>query len=862
MRTLAVAVLFVLSTPAVSWSQVPPAPATASKETVVAGERYRRSGLYQWLFGSGYRDLWTTPFAIEILDLKSFGGGLTPTRVVGAGQSRGLAFKGGDGRLYTFRPLLKDPSGLLPVELRETFARGFVVDQMASGHPAGHVIVGPLYRAVGITHNEAQLVTMPDDPALGEFRTEFKGQLGDIEEFGGSPGIIQAEENIDGEELWKRTREDPSLRVDARAYLRARLVDQIIGDWDRHRNQWRWAKIAGKELWQPIPEDRDQAFVKFNGMVISSIRPGLPLLVDYGPKYSSLEGLTFDGWDVDRRLLAELPASVYDEEAGKVRSALTDAVIDAAVRRMPPEFYAKNGATLTAAIKARRDNVTTQAKEFYRFLSKSVDIYGTDVAEVVNVDRAPSGDVTVSVAAEGQEPYFRRTFNKNDTSEIRLLLFGGNDRVVTKGDAAGPKVRAVGGDGDDVVDDSAGGRTRFYDSGTADKVVAGKGTSWDRGLFTPPPANRSGAWIPPRDWGRQTIVMPTLSGGSDLGLVAGLSMTSTGYAFRRFPYAGQHQLSLTFSTAVKAFRGVYAYDRKLENSKLSLGLTAAASGYGILRFYGFGNETPSFEPDDDIAKIENDQFVLAPRITVPIGKMELSFEAVGKYTKTDRRDNPLFPVFPSEVPLSSANSFVTTDDIGQVGAGFEGRLDTTDKPAWPSRGLKLWVGGHAYPSAWDLEDPFGEVHGEVSTYLSPSVPGKVVLMLRGGGKRVFGDHPYFESAFLGGRASTTIAGLGDDPGLVRGLRPQRYAGDGVLYGNAELRISLGNVFVLVPGELGIHGLFDVGRVYLEDDPSSKWHHGVGGGLWFASPNRRNVVTLSIAKSEGRTGLYIQAGLAF
>ena len=98
--------------------------------------------------------------------------------------------------------------------------------------------------------------------------------------------------------------------------------------------------------------------------------------------------------------------------------------------------------------------------------------------------------------------------------------------------------------------------------------------------------------------------------------------------------------------------------------------------------------------------------------------------------------------------------------------------------------------------------------------------------------------------------------------MIRGLRPQRYAGDGVVYGNAELRVALGNAFIFVPGEIGILGLYDVGRVYLKGEDSNKWHNGVGGGLWFASPNRRNSVTLSVAKSEGRIGFYIKTGVAF
>ena len=61
------------------------------KRTVVAGERYRKSGLHRFVFGSEYRDLWTLPVAIDVLDFEKYAGGLTPVRVLGHGQTKVLA---------------------------------------------------------------------------------------------------------------------------------------------------------------------------------------------------------------------------------------------------------------------------------------------------------------------------------------------------------------------------------------------------------------------------------------------------------------------------------------------------------------------------------------------------------------------------------------------------------------------------------------------------------------------------------------------------------------------------------------------------------------------------------------------------
>jgi len=149
-----------------------------------------------------------------------------------------------------------------------------------------------------------------------------------------------------------------------------------------------------------------------------------------------------------------------------------------------------------------------------------------------------------------------------------------------------------------------------------------------------------------------------------------------------------------------------------------------------------------------------------------------------------------------------------------------------------------------------VEETFGEVHGEVGTYLTPHTTVGPTLALRAGGKKVWGTFPFFESAFVGGAAT------------VRGLREQRYAGDAALYGNAELRLRLGRFFVVLPGDFGVLGLADVGRVYLEGESSDTWHTGVGGGLWFAFLDPANTITVTLARGDNRTALYLRAGFGY
>jgi hypothetical protein len=816
------------------------------RRQVVAGAHYKASGLRRFLFGADYRDLWTTPVDLPVLDLQRYAGGLQPVRRVGGQETRGLAMKGADGRDYTFRAIDKDPTEILPPELRESVARDIVQDQIASSHPAGFVVVPPLLEAAGVMHTTPELVVMPDDPALGEFRPVFAGLMGTIEVYprpvgGGNPGFQDATEIIGGDEMWKRLQASPADRVDARAFLRARLMDVFIGDWDRHRSQWRWARLPSSPRWQPIPEDRDQAFVRFEGLFIAMSRKGHPRLLDFGPKYADIVGATFNGWEVDRKLLSELDQTVWEETARDLKARLTDAVLEQAVGGMPPEYGQKDGARLLAGLKARRDALTDQARVYYRNLAGKVDVFATDRAERVELTGQPGGGVEVTIAdgAEGAAPYFHRTLLPAETREVCLHLGAGNDRVVARGESSSISVRVVGDAGCEVVEAAGGLHVRMSDAESCTKVSGS--ASLDTRAYVPPPANPRAPWIPPRDWGHQTLGIPWLRYSPDIGVFLGASVTRTSWGFRKDPDATVQRFRAGYATTAKSGRVDYRGDFRLENSRLRLTLFAGASGIEILRYYGPGNESVSLA-DEDQNKVKQRQYALLPALSIDLGKgTSLTVGPEVHYSTT---------VF-EEGQLIDAVRPYGSEDLGELGGRLAFLLDRSDQPGYPRRGAILRGQARAFPGIWNVRSAFGEVDGDLSTYLTPGRSLRVpTLALRVGGKQVWGDYPFQEAAYIGGHTT------------VRGFRAQRFAGDGSLYGNAELRLPLGHFMILLPGEFGVFALGDVGRVFLAGETSSKWHTAVGGGLWFSFITRGSTLSVSVANSEQRTGLYLDAGFMF
>jgi hypothetical protein len=842
--------LAVALTPVVLAGQTAAAAGPPTRQTVVAGAHYRAGWFHRLFLGAHYRDLWATPLEVDVLDLARFAGGLTPTGCGGRRQTKVLRFLGKDGRQYVFRSVDKDPTLALPPELRATFAKGLVQDQISSAHPGGPLVVAPLLDAAGILHVEPRITFLPDDARLSGFdcvRPGFK--LGMIEERPTEPpdneaGFAGAVELAGTKKLFEQLEHDSRHRVDSRAFLAARLMDVFIGDWDRHQDQWRWGRFDAGEIhwWRPIPRDRDQAFARLDGVLVWLTGFYWPQVIGFGDDYPSIWRLTFAGQVPDRRLLVDLEKPVWDSVARTIQSRLTDSVIDVAVRRLPPEYFRPNGPALTRALRRRRDHLRQITDRYYALLAGVVEIRGTDERDVAEVERLAGGRVAVRLSARSPDaPYYHRTFDGRETEEIRLYLHGGDDRLVVRGsDGSGPLVRVMGGGGDDeLVDSSRAGTTRLYDDRGSNRFVTGPGTSIDRGRYNDPPRDTSTLGRP-RDWGSRWLPLTWLGYEPDVGLFVGAGTLRTTYGFRRLPYSTRVMVRGGYATTAATYRAELTGEFRGIVPPAVVTLQMRASGIDVLRFYGFGNETPD-TGSNDFYKVRQQQYLIAPALQFAFSPTaDLSIGPVYKFAHT-RLEAGTF--------INDSQPYGVTN-FGQVGGAAELRLDTRDVPRAASRGIALSLGGSFYPKALDVASSFGEGHAEIRSYLTARIPLRPTLAVRVAGKKVWGTYPFYEAAYVGG-AST-----------VRGFVEHRFAGDAAVYGNVELRLSVARFYFLVPGEMGVFGLGDAGRVYLSGETSDRWHAAAGGGLWFAFLSRANTISVAAANSVEGTRLYVRAGFPF
>jgi hypothetical protein len=406
--------------------------------TTTPGRTYP-AGFFRRLFaGDLNRHLWQVPVRLPVLDLDSVAGGLHPTEIIGGKQTVGLRFTGRDGLEYDFRPVVKQAL-MLPERIREGPIGDLFEDQMAGQLPFSAVVVASLQDALEITAPRPVPVVMPNDPRLGQYRAMFAGRVGLFavhadERSGDRRGFAGYTRIVDSDVAFDTVRKDMNSAFDAKTFLRIRLLDFIVGDWDRHAGQWRWGRriVEGRTTWRPIPEDRDWAFGHIDGFTAALARVVFPSYVGFGEKLPPISRLARSGREVDAKVLSQLERGEFVSAVRDVQAALSDSVVEAAVAQLPAPYVALDHDRLVGGIRARRQSLGEYAEKYYRHLAREVDVHAfagsRDVAEFTRLNREQARLRLRSGGPEGRVT-FERVFDERDTRVVRLFIDTGEDAV-------------------------------------------------------------------------------------------------------------------------------------------------------------------------------------------------------------------------------------------------------------------------------------------------------------------------------------------------------------------------------------------------------------------------------------------------
>lgn len=838
---------------------------TDSVKIVAANPDYAQGNwLSSAIWGEHYRKEWVQPVRAPYLDMQRTKGGFSVKKRGGGQATKSLHLLDTAGLTYYFRSVDKDPTGALPPELREVFLADFLQDQTPSAHPYGALALPVMAEAAQIYHAKPELYYMPTTPSLGPYLNEFGGMLGTLE--------LKADDNvseydhfgnvsnaINTNNLFDKLKEDNDHEISQPNFLRARLFDMLVGDWDRHEGQWRWAKFDKEDkgnLYRPVPKDRDQVFVKYDGLIpwLLTRRWLVRKFRHFDYSFNDIKGLNQNARYIDRRLLNDLNWQDWEEQISFLQQQLSDSVIETSIKDLPPEVFDISGPEIIAKLSSRREELQEAVRGYYLFLSEYVDVVGSDKHERFEVERLPNGHTRVKVFktkkdGEVHQKLYERTFDPAVTEEIRLYGLDGIDQFVIDGEAeTAIKVRIVGGDDEDILHDRSrikgGGKSIvYYDHKEEDnQLQSGAETRLrlsDRDYINEYYyEGRRGSSFSPK---------ASASYNVDDGILLEAGFNVRSYGFRRQPAADQQlRVYHAFNTGAWefAYKGAF-YDRIKHRYDLMLEANVTGPDY-VLNYFGQGNHS-SFDQPIGHYRIRQNKAEIYPYLNwqaheylrLGIGpQFQYADVAMDRNRGTiiDSDDFRQSELFQEYAYMLGGKAFLTVEAL--------------NSSVSPTRGIS-WRSELSYlnsigSNAVDLT----RLSTDMVLYISPRLRLNPTLALRFGAQKNYGDFLFYQSASLGNTDN------------LRGFRRMRFSGHSSVYQNTELRLPVSRmVNYLFSGTWGVYGFIDHGLVWSDYDQTESWHRGYGPGL-YADLYDRFVISGSAAFSTEGPYFLLNAGYFF
>jgi len=839
-------------------------PATTTT-SVYTPEMTKKGSFYRFLFGTHYSPVYSKQITVPTVSLDTLYGGLTPGRAGGGHQSNSLRIADKDGREFVMRGIKKSATRFLQAaafkekyvgdDYENTFAEDFLLDFYTTAHPYTPFVIDDLEEAVGIFHTNPELYYIPKQNTLKENNNLYGDELYMVEEHPGK-GFKELEsfgkpDDIEGtDDVAANLRKDAKYTIDERAYIRVRLFDMLVGDWDRHADQWRWAKYEGKDkvVYKPIPRDRDQAFPKYDGALTGILMnmPGLRHMQTFKEDISNIKWLNREVYALDLMMIKEADEGLWQEEAQYLTDHLTDEVIDKAFATLPDEVKDASIEDIIAKLKLRRAKLKDYAHGYRKVLLKTVMVTGTDKKDKFIITRLPGGETRVEVQSlkkDKENPVSSQTYNHKQTKEIWIYGLDDDDIFEVHG---APEdaiiIRLIGGQNHDTYSVDNGKKVRIYDFKSKENTYTVDGKT--RLVLTDDyETNSYDAEKPAYNvWAGY----PLLGYNPDDGVKVGALLNYTVNNFNRRPYSQKHSVRANYYFATHGFelgyRGTFMNVASRWNFALDGWYTSPNFS---INFFGWGNETINDDEHTgfDYNRVKLQVFRVAPSFfsqsrNGSFLEFKAPFETIEVDGTTGRFVNQ---------PGAIAERLFEHRQYG----GIEGlyRFENFDSRSLPALGMQFYAKAGYKNSLDEFERGFSYLEGGISLVQKITADDALVISTTLRGKSIFGNgFEFYQAATLGG----------DE---LRSFRRERFTGKQYYFQSTDLRYTIGKVRSFVPLQYGITGGFDYGRIWLKDENSNKWHNSVGGGLWLNGADMLTVKTQLFYGSDGsRFSIVVQFGL--
>ena len=824
---------------------------------VAANPSLKGNGIKKLFLGKNYRKEWKTPVEVPVLNFKTDYGGLTPKKEGGGKQTRSLQVTDSSGQEWSLRSIKKYPDKAIAPELQKTIVQKIVTDGISASYPYGALSMGILSKAANVPFLKDTLVYIPNASELGKFQSKFKNSLvlmeaKEPEDLSIKDNSEDDEKSLSTEEVVYELSKKNTNKVDQAAVLRARLLDNYVMDFDRHEGQWNWIaehKEEGK-IYYPVPKDRDQAFFINQGILPKFMRGKslLPELQGFEKRAKNIRTFNKPARNFDRFFLTELSQDDWNREIDDFLNSMTDDVIESALKQQPKEIQKYSAKKIIKTLKEKRKYFKDDMMKYYNFISSTVVVVGSNQREQFSIVKNDTGAVSVIVnkidsAGNISSKIYERLFDPNVTKEIQIYGLEGDDRFVVQGERSKIKIRLIGGPGkDEFVNNSRGSKILAYDVSFEENSISGKKRIRNRITNDPQKNNYTRL-----GYHYTSFISPgiSLEYSVDGGLFIGPKLKITTLGFRKDPYSMLHKFSVTRAinsssyhfkydaNFIKVFRKtdlVIKGDLKLPTSRTD--------------FYGMGNNTV-------FDKAMGHEYYLArynladvsALLRTPLGPwVQIKYGPIFQYFKLSGAENADKYISKLNINNPDPKSLYSKKFYG--GGEFRFEINTKNNQMIPTRGVVASVYGRTLLSLNNYSNNIGQVGADLNLYTNFISKKHVVLATSFGVSHNIGTFEFEQAQYLGFKQN------------LRGFRIQRFAGRTRAYNNSEIRIKIADINAyLFPAGFGILGFSDVGRVWSDNESSSTWHNGYGGGLWIA-PLNKIVITgcMTYSKEEKNLGL--------
>lgn len=542
-----------------------------------------KSKIYNWMWGRHYRHLYTIPIRVPSATIETLGGGMD---IVGQAEGfHGLLLENKRKQLYLLKPLGGSTSFLESKFFREiynktdfknTYLDEFLGDAYTIINPYTFLVADYLAKSAGLSFSPSRIYYIPshvrkDTVADGSNIQDRLVNLINVPDINLRSNLYTTEEFLDSLQVSKNYMADQNL------YIRERIFDMWIGDWNKTNENWEWQShtVNDSVIYTPIVIDRNHAFTKVDGVLFKQMLKMLSL--DFICNYDSLiskdtKKINKLAFALDMAVAGRSDESVWIRQAQELRRLMTDSLIDSAFTYLPEGVKHDEIELIKRKLKRRRLELEVVASQYYRLLQRTPVVAGTNESDYFLIERqAPDRTVLRIYDTKTGDCRLEQQFSGKETKELWLYGLAGNDTFEVRGNTQKNfPIYLITGEGENQYQLNHNRKIHVYDK---DYKYDYQKIKYHKISFTP--------------WGIYD---------SDKGISLGTFFTYTMYGFKRAPFTYQHRIGYNY---LKGF--MYAGIFPNYNGRRRLYLNASISSpRNFENFFGFGNNTVGYKEEKRI----------------------------------------------------------------------------------------------------------------------------------------------------------------------------------------------------------------------------------------------------------------------